>query len=474
MTLWTAAEAAEATGGEARGDWTADGVSIDTRTLAPGDLFVALKAARDGHDFVAQALGKGAAAAMVTHRPDGVEPDAPLLIVDDVQTGLEALGRAGRARTQARVVAVTGSVGKTSTKEMLARMLGDQGKTHASVASYNNHWGVPLTLVRMPQDTEYAVIEIGMNHPGEIEPLARMTRPHVAMITTVAAVHLEAFEDVAAIAAEKAAILDGLEPGGTAILNADTEQAAVLRAKAEAVGARVLAFGRSAGEYRLQDVSVNGETTVARANVRGEKLLFKIASAGQHFAMNGLGALAAVTALGADPALAALSLGRWRPFQGRGVREVVHLDPVETQHRLTLFDDAYNANPTSVAAALEVLAATETGRGRRIAILGDMKELGPQGEAMHAALATLPAMQRIDRVHCIGPLMGALHRALPPDRRGRHVDTGDALLPDVRSLLRSGDAVLVKGSLSMNLARIVDAIRKMGHGEAALVTQDDE
>ncbi|WP_424987840.1 UDP-N-acetylmuramoyl-tripeptide--D-alanyl-D-alanine ligase [Microbulbifer sp. S227A] len=474
MTLWTAQEAAEATGGRAQGDWTAGGVSIDTRSLQPGDLFVALKAARDGHDFVAQALAGGAAAALVTHRPDGVAADAPLLVVEDVQDALEGLGRAARARTRAHVVAVTGSVGKTSTKEMLARMLGDQGRTHASVASYNNHWGVPLTLARMPRDTEFAVIEIGMNHPGEIEPLARMARPHVAMITTVAAVHLEAFADVAAIAAEKAAILDGLEPGGTAILNADIDTAGILRAKAEQVGAAIVDFGTAAGQYRLLDVSVSGDRTIARATVQGEPVLFKIATAGRHFAMNGLGALAATTALGADAALAVLSLGRWSPYQGRGVREIISMDPVEPDHDLVLLDDAYNANPTSVAAALDVLAATETGRGRRIAILGDMKELGPQGAEMHAALADLPAMARIDTVHCVGPLMGSLHAALPAAKRGRHEDTAAALLAVLRKVVHGGDVVLVKGSLSMKLGEIVDAIRKMSHGEPEFATQDNE
>lgn len=474
MTLWTAQDAAEATGGQAQGDWAANGVSIDTRTLQPGDLFVALKAARDGHDFVAQALDKGAAAALVTHVPDGVAPDAPLLIVDDVQRGLERLGSAGRARSDARVVAVTGSVGKTSTKEMLARMLGDQGRTHASVASYNNHWGVPLTLARMPRDTEFAVIEIGMSHPGEIEPLARMARPHVAMITTVAAVHLEAFADVAAIATEKAAILDGLEPGGTAILNADIEEADILRDKARSVGAAIVEFGTRATEYHLLDVTVAGDKTVARATVRGAPLLFKIATAGRHFAMNGLGALAAATALGADAALAALSLGRWSPYQGRGVREVIHMDPVESDHDVILLDDAYNANPTSVAAALDVLAATDKGRGRRVAILGDMKELGPQGAAMHAALADLPAMAQIDTVHCIGPLMGDLHAALPTAKRGRNVQTSATLLPVLRRVVHGGDVVLVKGSLSMKLGEIVDAIRKMGHGEPEFATQDNE
>ncbi|MEY8830539.1 UDP-N-acetylmuramoyl-tripeptide--D-alanyl-D-alanine ligase [Sedimentitalea sp. XS_ASV28] len=474
MTLWTAGEAAAATGGQAQGDWAATGVSIDTRSLQPGDLFVALRAARDGHDFVAQALDKGASAALVTHVPDGVAADAPLLVVEDVQQALEGLGRAARARTRARVVAVTGSVGKTSTKEMLARMLGDQGRTHASVASYNNHWGVPLTLARMPRDTEFAVIEIGMNHPGEIEPLARMARPHVAMITTVAAVHLEAFADVAEIAAEKAAILDGLEPGGTAILNADIDTADLLRAKADAVGAERIDFGTRATRYRLLDVAVNGDRTIARATVQGEPLLFKIATAGRHFAMNGLGALAATTALGADAALAVLSLGRWSPYQGRGVREIIRMDPVETDHDLTLLDDAYNANPTSVAAALEVLAATETGRGRRIAILGDMKELGPQAPAMHAALAELPAMARIDTVHCVGPLMASLHAALPPAKRGRREETGAAMLSVLRKLVHGGDVVLVKGSLSMKLSEIVDAIRKMGHGEPDFATQDNE
>ncbi|KKK79391.1 hypothetical protein LCGC14_2833990, partial [marine sediment metagenome] len=217
MTLWTSTEAAQATGGRLTGDWQANGVSIDTRTLAPGDLFVALAAARDGHDFVAQALDAGAAAALVSHVPPGVAPDAPLLIVPDVLEALGALGRAARARTRARVIGVTGSVGKTSTKEMLRAALAGQGAVHAAEASYNNHWGVPLTLARMPRDTDFAVIEIGMSHPGEIAPLARMAAPHVALITTVAAAHLEAFDDLDGIAREKASIFEGLMPEGTAV-----------------------------------------------------------------------------------------------------------------------------------------------------------------------------------------------------------------------------------------------------------------
>ncbi|APE43047.1 UDP-N-acetylmuramoyl-tripeptide--D-alanyl-D-alanine ligase [Sulfitobacter alexandrii] len=470
MTLWTAAQAATATGGRAVGDWSCDGVSIDTRTIEAGDLFVALKDVRDGHDFVAQALEKGAGAALVSRVPDGVAKNAPLLIVEDVLQALERLGQAARARTQARVVAVTGSVGKTSTKEMLLAMLGDQGRTHASVASYNNHWGVPLTLARMPADTEFAVIEIGMNHPGEIAPLARMAQADVAMVTTVAAAHLEAFENLAGIAVEKASIFEGVKPGGWAVLNADIEHAAILMAKAVDCRLRDLEFGVHGHHFKLLDVQVQADTTVVQASHEGAPILFKIASPGRHFAMNGLGALAVCHALGVDMALAAQSLGRWQPYRGRGVREVIVLDPVDTHMTLALIDDSYNANPTSMAAALAVLAGAEVthdigrvSKGRRIAILGDMKELGTGAEALHAGLAGLETTRALDVVHCVGPLMRALYDVLPDHQRGAWTETAAELLPDLRGLLDSGDVVLVKGSLSTRLGTIVDAIRKMGH-----------
>lgn len=470
MTLWTSDEAAAATGGRAIGTWTCEGVSIDTRTIAQGDLFVALKDVRDGHEFVAQALEKGAGAALVSHVPEGVAEDAPLLIVEDVLAGLEALGRAGRARTGAKVAAVTGSVGKTSTKEMLLAMLGDQGRTHASVASYNNHWGVPLTLARMPQDTEYAVIEIGMNHPGEIAPLAKMARPDVAMVTTVAAAHLEAFENVAQIAVEKASIFEGVPAGGVAVINADIEHAAILMAKAVDCKLREIEFGAHGFQFKLKDVSVQADATVVQADADGMPLLFKIATPGRHFAMNGLGALAVVQALGADMALAAQSLGRWTPFKGRGVREVITLDPVETHLTLSLIDDSYNANPTSMAASLEVLAASavthdigRVSKGRRIAFLGDMKELGEDAVALHAGLAHLEATKTLDVVHCVGPLMRSLYELLPEHQRGDWTETSEEMLTGLRQKLDSGDVVLAKGSLSMKLGAIVDAIRKMGH-----------
>jgi len=469
MTLWSAAEAAAATGGRAIGDWQASGVSIDTRSLQKGDLFVALKAARDGHEFVAQALASGAAAALVSHVPEGLDADAPLLIVEDVLTGLEDLGRAGRARTGARVVAVTGSVGKTSTKEMLRDVLAAQGRTHAAEASYNNHWGVPLTLARMPVETEFAVIEIGMSHPGEIAPLARMARPHVAMITTVAAAHLEAFENIAGIAREKAAIFDGLEPGGVAVINADLDTTPILLDAARTRGAQILTFGKAGEAARLAQATLSDDITVVQAEVNGVATLFKINSAGRHFAMNGLGVLLVVAALGGDGDMAPHDLGRWSPPAGRGTRETLALDPADEDLTLDMIDDAFNANPTSMAAALEVLAAAtprdgvgRVSKGRRIAILGDMLELGADEMALHAALAALPEMSRIDEIHCVGPRMRALWEALPEVRRGKWRETAQELADQAHRVIDAGDVVLIKGSKGSRVSLVVEALRRAG------------
>jgi len=467
--LWTAAEAIAATGGHSKTDWHATGVSIDTRTLQPGDLFVALTDARDGHDFVASALEKGAAAALVTHIPQGVASDAPLLVVPDVLKALESLGRAARARSSARVIGVTGSVGKTSTKEMLRAAFSGQAKVHAAEASYNNHWGVPLTLARMPADTGIAVIEIGMNHPGEIAPLSIMAKPHVVIITTVAAAHLEAFENIAGIAMEKASIIDGLEQGGTAILPADLDVTPILTAKASLAGVTTVLFGSKAqADYRLTDVQITEFATVARARQAGEDMLFKLATPGKHFAANALAVLAASDALGLDRAITTTDLGRWAPPAGRGTRETITLDPVEG-HSFGLIDDAFNANPASTAAALDLLAASaptnRVGRisiGRRIAILGDMLELGPTEVELHAALATHPALADITLVHCVGPRMKALHAALPKSKRGHWVESATDLLPRASHLVDAGDIVLVKGSKGIKVSLVVDALRKLG------------
>ena len=470
QALWTSAEAVAATGGTSTCPWAASGVSIDTRSLQEGDLFVALKDVRDGHEFVAQALSKGAAAAIVSHIPDGLDPTSPLLIVPDVLAALTALGAAGRARSKATVVGVTGSVGKTSTKEMLRAILAGQGRVHAAEASYNNHWGVPLTLARMAQDAEFAVIEIGMNHPGEIAPLARLARPHVAVITTVAAAHLEAFADIAGIAREKAAICEGLEAGGTAILPADLETTPQLIEAAHRMGAHIHTFGSSANaQYHLTSATLGDGVTIARAERAGVPFLFKVRSAGRHFAFNGLAALAVADALGLDSAVAATDLGLWAPPAGRGTRERIVRDRLEDEG-FDLIDDAFNANPASMGAALEVLIAAKPqdgpgrfAQGRRIAILGDMLELGPTEGALHLAIADHPGLEQISTIHCVGPRMHALHAALPRAQRGEWVPEAKDLLPRLRSLVDAGDVVLVKGSKGIKVSLLVDGLRKLGH-----------
>ncbi len=455
MTLWTAEEAVKATGGKAHGDWQASGVSIDTRTIQPGDLFVALSAARDGHEFVAQALDKGAAAALVSHVPDGVGADAPLLLVDDVLQALEAMGRHARARTDARVVAVTGSVGKTSAKEMFRTVLAQQGKTHAAEASYNNHWGVPLTLARMPQDTEFAVLEIGMNHPGEIEPLARLVRPHVAMITTVAAAHLEAFENIEGIAAEKGSVFKGLEPGGVAVFNADLPTSPILAEMANQADATPRPFGSDDPTWRLIAAHVDDATTRVEALVDGLEMEFLLATPGRHFAMNALGVLASVAAMGADVAKAAEDMARWHPPAGRGVRMSVSLGTGVFE----LIDDAFNANPTSLAASLDVLAAANPANdGRRVAILGDMLELGPREAEMHAEIGQLPAISEMDVVHCVGPRMLYLWQALPIEKRGQCTETAEELAEQAAALVSAGDIVLVKGSKGSKVSLVVTSL----------------
>lgn len=459
--LWTSQDAALATGGKIASDWTVSGVSIDTRSIAQGDLFVALKDIRDGHDFVAQALENGAAAALVSRIPDGVSPDK-LLIVDDVLTGLEAMAQAARARFGGKVVGVTGSVGKTSTKEMLRHILGAQGQVHAAEKSFNNHWGVPLTLARMPQEADFAVIEIGMNHPGEIAPLAKLAQPDVAVITIVAPAHLEAFENIEGIAREKGAIFEGLVSGGTAVINGDLDVTDLLRSMTQET---VQTFGTSdTAHWQLREAVSADDCIACAATHAGQSILYKVGAPGVHFAMNGLAALAVVGALGADLARAAISLGGWHPPAGRGQRHFVRLDPARPEVGIDLFDDAYNANPASVGAALDVVAsATPPGAaGKRVVVLGDMKELGPTEVALHADLANHPAIEAIQQVHCVGPLMRALYDALPADKRGQWAETSAELAEGARQLVSAGDVVMAKGSLSMKMALIVDAVRKLG------------
>ncbi|MCC1482350.1 UDP-N-acetylmuramoyl-tripeptide--D-alanyl-D-alanine ligase [Roseibaca sp. Y0-43] len=459
MTLWTAPDAAAATGGKATGDWLVTGISIDTRSLQPGDLFVALTAARDGHDFVVDALSKGAGAALVSRRPEGVADDAPLLVVPDVLEGLRALGAAGRARSKAKVIGITGSVGKTSTKDMAREMLAEFGKVHAAEASFNNHWGVPITLARLPQDADFAVIEMGMSNAGEIEPLTTLARPNVAIVTAIAPAHLESLGSLEAIAQEKASIFAGLEPGGTAIYPADLPTSPILDAAAKAHAATCLPFGAGDVPLHLHDIRQTETALVVRAKVGRMALAVRLVNSGVHAATNALACLGAAHALGLDLARAAHALGRWQPPAGRGLRQDILLDPVEDA-RFTLIDDAFNANPASMTAALALLAqATPGPGGRRIAILGDMLELGPDELAMHKALAQDSAMPQIRLVHCVGPRMASLHAALPARQRGKRVDTAEALVDHAHHLVAPGDVVLVKGSKGSRVSRVVDALR---------------
>jgi len=464
IELWTAAEAARATGGRlAHGEaWAVSGVSIDTRTLEPGDLFVALKDARDGHDFLAQAFVSGASAALISDesKADGL---GPALIVPDVLDGLRKLGEAARERSGAKRVAVTGSVGKTSTKEALAVCLSASGPTHRSVKSYNNHWGVPLTLARMPRESQFAVFEIGMNNRGEILPLAQLVKPHAALVTTIAPAHVENLGSLEAIADEKGDIYAGLEPGGAALIPNEAPHASRLIAAAERNGATLVRFGREAEcEARLLKFEMDENGSTAEAEILGRTIRYRVGVEGAHWALNSVAALAAADVVGADLDAAAHALEHLRAFDGRGVAQRIDA-PFGA---FTLVDDAYNANPASMAAAFSTLAARKPGEGgRRIVALGDMLELGPGERDYHAGLAQPLAEANVDLVFAAGPRMAALMEALPASRRGGYAENADALIPIIASALRSGDIVLVKGSNGSKMSRVVAALAAL-RGEA--------
>ena len=354
---------------------------------------------------------------------------------------------------------MTGSVGKTGTKDALRLVLGRQGEAHASAASYNNQWGVPLSLALMPQSAKFGVFEIGMNHAGEITPLVKLVRPQVAMITTIAAVHLEFFGTLEAIADAKAEIFLGVEPGGAAVINADVPQFARLKSAAQKSGINhIVSFGeRADADARLVKVSLQAETSTVQAHIFGHDVTYKLGAPGRHVVDNSLGVLAAAHLLGADLALAALALGDLRPPAGRGQRMTIDV-PGGT---VLLIDESYNANPTSMRAALALLGQVPMrGLGRRIAVLGDMLELGPDGAKLHAQLAEAVLEHAIDLVYCAGPLMKSLWDALPSERRGGYAENSVALEPVVLSAIAAADAVMVKGSLGSRMGRIVKALQR--------------
>ena len=444
------------------------GLSIDSRTIAPGEAYFAIKGdVHDGHDFVAAALKAGAALAVVAAaQRDKFAGNAPLLVVDDVLAGLVALAYAARARLHAQVIAITGSVGKTSTKEALRRVLDAQGPTHASTASFNNHWGVPLSLARCPASVRFAIFEIGMNHAGEIETLVKMVRPQVAVITTVEPVHLEFFAGIEAIADAKAEIFAGVEPGGAVVLNRDNSQFSRLQKHAKKLGiSRIVSFGADKeSDARLLEVSLHADRSAVHANILGLDVTYKLGMPGRHMAMNSLAVLAAASLAGADLALAALSLSQIEPAAGRGARRALEVASGEA----TLIDESYNANPASMAAALNVLGAAAIGpQGRRIAVLGDMLELGPTSAMLHRGLVDAVKANHIDLVYCCGPLMRNLWDALSTGKRGGYADSADTLESQLVGAIRAGDAIMVKGSLGSKMKTIVNALEKRFPGNAA-------
>ena len=466
--LWTQADAIAATGGKAEGaNWSATGVSIDSRTLQAGDLFVAIEGENsDGHKFVEGAFAKGAAAAIVSKPTAQMRAAGPLVVVADTLSALNALGRAARRRAAAKIVAVTGSVGKTGTKEALHFVLSEQGATHASAASYNNLWGVPLSLARMPADTRFGIFEVGMNHPGEITPLSKLVEPFVALITTVEAVHLAFFNSVEEIADAKAEIFDGLQEGGVAILNRDNPHYARLRARAEARGAaRIISFGEHAdADARLDKLALNESCSCVSATICGQKVTYKLAVPGRHIAMNSLAVLACVQALDADLALAALAMAQLKAPKGRGERHVVSAPLGD----FTVIDESYNANPASMRAALAALGqARPANGGRRIAIMGDMLELGDDSMAMHRELAADIDRSGIDLVFACGPHMRELFKALPAGLQGAYAETSDALAPLLRDAIRPGDVAMVKGSLGSRMGPLVEMLKGMGDDDGA-------
>lgn len=462
--LWTADEIARATGGRHHGaDFAACGVSFDSREIEPGTLFVALRGVRDGHDFAGTAFDAGAAGALVERVVEG----GPCIEVADTLRALEALGQAARDRCPARRAAVTGSVGKTSVTQAIKAGLDLAGPAHASVKSYNNHIGVPLTLARMPRDTARAVFEIGMNAPGEIAPLSRMVRPHVACVTTVGPVHIEGFADgEAGVAREKAAIFEGLEPGGIAVINGDNPWTRLLGEVAREHGAEVRLFGSAADhDARLLDFQPDAEGATVSATFEGQGLEFRLRQSGYHWGLNSLAVLTVLRAMDVPLDVALAALAGFSPLAGRGQVRRVRL---ATGGAFTLIDESYNANPLSMTAGFRSLGARAVPEGgRRVVFLTDMLELGHQAGAMHAGLAAPLAEAGVDAVHTAGPMMRHLHDALPSARRGVWRETAAQLANEVAGLVRDNDTVMVKGSNGSRASQIATALAALDHDDGA-------
>lgn len=460
--LWTSADMVAAMDGRPLGPMPegVTGISIDSRSLATGEAFFAIRGeAMDGHDFATAAIKAGAGVLVVA---EGKLPalgrlTAPMIVVPDVLVALEKLGVAARARSGAKIIAVTGSAGKTTTKEALRHGLSAVGKVHASAQSFNNHWGVPLTLARMPADCDYAVFEIGMNHPDEIRPLVKMVRPHVAIITLIAAAHLGFFRNLDEIAKAKAEIFEGLEPGGAALLNRDDPRSKLLGKMAKDAGVEhVYGFGENArATFKLVKCVLHADHSVITAKIAGQEVTARIGAPGRHMVQNVLAVLGAAHLVGADIARVAMALADLSAERGRGKRYVLR----HPKGSITLIDESYNANPASMSAAMALLNATPvSGEGRRIAVLGDMLELGDHSAKLHAALAELIVGTGTSTVFLGGPEMRALADILPDEINTEYRAGAEDLKPVLLSTLKPGDVVMIKSSKGIGFSKLVEAL----------------
>lgn len=445
--LWAASDIAKAVGGKASADWSVSGVSIDSRSLEKGDLFVPLKDARDGHDFIDMALENGAGGTLSEKDVSGNH-----VRVDDTLTALRSLGKEGVERSQALRIAVTGSVGKTSVKEALALMFAKFGNVHKSLKSYNNHWGVPLTMARMPQETDFGIFEMGMNHAGELSDLSNLLRPDIALITNVAGAHLAHFENVEAIADAKAEIIEGLGSKGIVVLNADNPYTPQIMAKAK--GKKIITFGRSNDcNVTIVTSQTHEHGSNTRLRINAQQIDVTLLVPGEHWISNGAACMAVAYAAGIDLRKAAMALRGVRAEEGRGALHELVID----DKPITLIDESYNANPTSMAAAINVLGLKP---GRRIAVLGDMFELGKDEIEMHAALSKPLEEAGVARVIFAGECMRALKGALPQAMRGTWARDWEMALEALKGELNAGDVVLVKGSNGVGLGKLVAALKE--------------
>ena len=459
--LWTVAEVVAATGGrpEKLSDGPLNSVSIDSREIEPDSLFVAIKGDKlDGHDYVGAALATGAAAAIVSEDWFKAHGGEKLIVVPDPLEALRGMARAARTRNKGLIVAVTGSAGKTTTKDAIRTVLAAAGETHSSIKSFNNHWGVPLMLARMPREAQFGVFEVGMNHAGEITPLVQMVRPNIAVVTTVAAAHLEFFKSITEIAEAKAEIFLGVEPGGTAVLNADHDYVHVLFAKArQASIENIVTYGYDdEADYRIGNAETAGARTFARVTRGADVYDLNLGVRGRHMVANATAALAVARLAGMDRYAALKALGDFAATEGRG--ETTRLGPPNTP--LLLVDESYNANVASMNAAMDVFASIAPPRGKKVLVLGDMLELGPQGRELHQSLKSAVLRTGAVRIFLIGAAIEPLAEELGEDRVAGHARRIEDLMEPILQSLALGDAVMVKGSKGVRLALLIDKIKQ--------------